>query len=291
MTIRIAVDGVIGDEHTARISVLDRGFLYGDSVYEVIRTYGSQPFALEAHLQRLERSAALLGFPLPISTAELAGEIRATVQAAGNPESYVRVVVTRGSGPINLDPSTAEKPCRVVIVTALTPYPAALYEGGAKICLVPAGRLSGGAVPLGAKSGNYLVNIMALRAARQQGAHEAVMLDTAGRVAEGASSNVFALFGSTLRTPPLSVGILEGITRHLVIELARETDLEVEEAELLPDDLRRASEIFLTSTLREVMPVTRVDDWVVGEGRVGPVALALRRRYHSSATGGNPPVL
>jgi branched-chain amino acid aminotransferase len=291
VTIRIAVDGIISDEHSARISVLDRGFLYGDSVYEVIRTYGSQPFALEAHLRRLERSAALLGFPLPISTTELAGEIRATVRAAGNPESYIRVVVTRGSGPINLDPSTAEHPCRVVIVTALTPYPAELYDEGAKICLVPAGRLSGGAVPLGAKSGNYLVNIMALRTARQQGAHEAVMLDTAGRVAEGASSNVFALFGHrSLRTPPLSVGILEGITRHLVIELARQMDLEVEEAELLPDDLRRAREIFLTSTLREVMPVTRVDDWEVGEGRVGPVALALRQRYRSSATG-NPPAL
>jgi branched-chain amino acid aminotransferase len=291
VTTRIAVNGVIGDE-TAQISVLDRGFLYGDSVYEVIRTYGGQPFALEAHLSRLERSAALLGFPVPVSTASLAHEIRAAVQAAGNAESYIRVIVTRGSGPITLDPSTAERPCRVVIVTSFTPYPASLYDEGAKICLVPAGRLSGGAVPLGAKSGNYLVNIMALRSARRQGAHEAVMLDTAGRVAEGASSNVFALVRRTLRTPPLSVGILEGITRHLVIELARRMDLDVEETELLPADLRGAGEIFLTSTLREVMPVTHVDDWEVGDGRVGPIALELRRRYRAEAEpGGNPPAL
>ena len=283
MTIRVSVDGDITDEHHARISVLDRGFLYGDSVYEVIRTYDGRPFALPEHLHRLQRSAELLGFPLPVELTALADEIRATVAAADNPESYIRVIVTRGSGPINLDPSTAEQPCRVIIVTRFVPHAEELYRDGAKICLVPAGRVSGGAVPAAAKSGNYLVNIMALRAARQQDAHEAVMLDPAGSVAEGASSNVFVLFGRTLRTPPLSAGILEGITRHLVIELARELQLQVEQTDLKGSDLRGADEIFLTSTLREVLPVTRVDDWTVGTGRVGPVARQLRELYRRIA--------
>jgi branched-chain amino acid aminotransferase len=282
LTTRISLDGTIHDEDGARISVLDRGFLYGDSIYEVVRTYDAIPFALREHLIRLERSAALLHIDLPVDTAALADEIRATVAAARNIESYIRVIVTRGAGPINLDPAMAERPSRVIIVTPFTPHPDELYRGGAKICLVPAGRLSGGAVPLGAKSGNYLVNIMALRVARQQGAHEAVMLDGGGRVAEGASSNVFAVIGGVLRTPPLSVGILEGITRHKVIALAREMDLEVREAELRPDHLHAAEEIFLTSTLREVLPVTTVDDWAVGSGSVGPVSRELLRRYREA---------
>lgn len=279
MTTRVCIDGTITDEAAARISVMDRGFLYGDSVYEVMRTYHGRPFVLDAHLQRLQRSAALLDIQLPVTLDTLAEEIGATVAAAANPESYIRFIVTRGTGPIALDPSMAERPCRVVIVTSFTPHPEQLYTDGAKICLIRTGRVSGGAVPLGAKSGNYLVNIMALRAARQQDAHEAVMLDAQGRVAEGASSNVFALFSDTLRTPPLSVGILEGITRHSVIDLARQMGLDVGEIELKPDDLRHADEILLTSTLREVLPVTRVDDWVVGDGAVGPVARELRRRF------------
>jgi branched-chain amino acid aminotransferase len=282
LTTRISINGTIYDEAGARISVLDRGFLYGDSIYEVIRTYDAIPFALREHLTRLERSAALLHIDLPVDTTSLADEIRATVAAARNKESYIRVIVTRGAGPINLDPAMAERPGRVIIVTPFTPHPDELYHRGAKICLVPAGRLSGGAVPLGAKSGNYLVNIMALRVARQQDAHEAVMLDGEGRVAEGASSNVFAVIDEVLRTPPLSVGILEGITRHKVIALAREMDLEVREAELRPDHLSTASEVFLTSTLREVLPVTTVDDWTVGSGSVGPVSKELLRRYREA---------
>ena len=284
MTTRICINGTIQHEDQARISVLDRGFLYGDSIYEVIRTYGARPFALDEHLARLSRSAALLHMDLPVDAATLAAEIRATVADAGNAESYIRVIVTRGAGPINLDPAAATQPCRVIIVTAFVPHPEVLYSRGAKICLVPAGRLSGGAVPAAAKSGNYLVNIMALHTARQQDAHEAVMLDGEGRVSEGASSNVFAVLDGGLRTPPLSVGILEGITRHRVIALAGEMDLEVREAELRPEHLKTASEIFLTSTLREVLPVTTVDGWPVGDGEVGPISRELLRRYRLSPT-------
>lgn len=280
MTLTISVDGVVGDEHSARISVLDRGFLYGDSVYEVMRTYGGRPFALQEHLERLERSAALLHIGLPVPLDRLRAEIDQLVAAAHNEESYVRVIVTRGAGPINLDPGLAEDPCRVIIVAPLRRWPEPLYERGAAIRLVPAGRAPGGAVPGGAKSGNYLVNLMALGEARRQGAHEAVLLDADGRVSEGASSNIFALFdGGRLETPHLSQGILEGLTRRRVFELAGQLGLTVTERELRPEELRRAREVFLTSTLREVMPVTRIDDWTVGDGAVGPVARELRARY------------
>lgn len=283
MTIKVSIDGVILDEDSARISVLDRGFLYGDSVYEVIRTYNGQPFATPEHLHRLSRSAALLDIELPVSVELLASEIRATVDAAQNPESYIRVIVTRGAGDIGLDPSLAIQPCRVIIVTRLTLQADVLYQEGASIHLVRAGRLSGGAVPLAAKSGNYLVNIMALRVALRQGAHEAVLLDAEGRITEGSSSNIFALFGRRLHTPALSVGILEGITRKRVMALAQGMDLEVSEAELRPADLHRADEIFLTSTLREVLPVTQVDDWRVGP--VGPVSRDLRLKLQRLALG------
>lgn len=279
MTTRITINGVTTDEPNARISVLDRGFLYGDSIYEVIRTYGGRPFALVEHLERLQRSAELLQIALPVDADTLRAEIETTLAAADNAESYVRVIITRGAGPIGLDPALAQNPCRVIIVTELTPFPDEIYRRGATIALVPAGRLTGGAVPLGAKSGNYLVNVMALGVARRRGAHEAVLVDAGGRVAEGASSNIFAVFDRRLRTPALTVGILEGITRHKVIDLARGLALEVQETELRPDELRHADEIFITSTLREVLPVTQVDDWTVGDGRVGPVALELRRRY------------
>jgi branched-chain amino acid aminotransferase len=286
---KIAIDGTISDEAEARISVLDRGFLYGDSVYEVIRTYDGRPFALDEHLDRLERSADLLGIELPVPRQALAREIHETLAAAANPEAYIRVIVTRGSGPINLDPGLAVSPCRVVIVAPLAGIPGHLYEEGAAIHLVAGGRHPGGAVPLGAKSGNYLVNLMALGAARRRGAHEAILLDASGRVAEGASSNIFALRDQQLHTPHLSVGILEGITRHKVIELARAAGLEVLEHDLWPGDLRTADEIFLTSTLREILPVTRVDDWIVGEGVVGPVVRRLRAMYGQQVRRGGSP--
>jgi branched-chain amino acid aminotransferase len=275
----IAIDGERCDEVTAKISVLDRGFLYGDSIYEVIRTYDGQPFLLAQHLRRLEHSSELLGIPLPVSLTHLEKEIRDLVRVAPHPDSYIRIIVTRGVGPITLDPSLAIHPCRVLIVTPLPLLPETLYTDGAAIVLVSAGRAAAGAVPAGAKSGNYLVNIMALRTARERGAHEAILLDAQGRVTEGCSSNIFILTAGQLCTPPLAAGILEGITRGQIMTLAQQGGWEVQEKELWPQDLQRAEEVFLTSTLREVLAVTRVDDHLVGRGCPGPVAQELRRRF------------
>jgi branched-chain amino acid aminotransferase len=214
-----------------------------------------------------------------LSLESLIGEIDATLALAANEESYIRVIITRGSGPIGLDPELAVSPCRVIIVSPFIALADELYQHGASIHLVPVGRATGGALPSGAKSGNYLVNLMALGTARRLGGHEAVLLDSKGRITEGASSNVFALHGKILRTPPLSVGILEGITRHWVIEQAQQIGLKFEEHELLPSDLLSADEVFLTSTIREVLPVTRIDEQVVGKGSPGPIAKKLRERY------------
>jgi len=281
MSTLVAIDGVLEDGASARISVLDRGFLYGDSVYEVVRTYRGRAFLLDEHLARLERSAGLLGIPLPLAREAQAAEVERAVEAAKNAESYVRVIITRGNGPIGLDPALAEHPTRVVIVTELASFPAELYERGASVCLVRAGRSAGSVVPQGAKSGNYLVNIMALGAARRRGAHEAIMLDAAGLITEGASSNVFLVMGSALHTPPLHAGILEGITRRKVIEVARGAGIKVHERELTPGDLLHADEVFLTSTLREVLPVTRVDGAEIAGGTPGAITRRVRELYRA----------
>jgi len=279
MATRILVDGVIGDAASACISVLDRGFLYGDSVYEVLRTYGGNPFALADHLGRLQQSARLLDIPLPVPIERLTREIHSTIAAAQNAESYIRVVITRGAGSIGLDPALAVNPSRVIIVTDLRPLEPSFYQNGVKVCLVRAGRTADGALPARAKSGNYLTNLMALRLARQHNAHEAIMLDTMGRVAEGSTSNVFAVLDGEICTPPIEIGLLEGITRRRVMALAQSLGLAVFERQLRAEHLKNAQEIFITSTLREVLPVVRVDDWIIGDGQPGPITRQLQAAF------------
>ena len=297
MTTKVCINGVIQDESAAVIPVTDRGFLYGDSVYEVVRTYGGEPFALAEHLERLQQSASRLGMSLfeppakPGAAPRADGlepiirDIHDTLASAGHVESYVRVIITRGSGPFGLDPGLADHPRRVVIVAPLQPLPAAYYDAGVPVHLVPTGRAGGHTLLAGAKSGNYLVNVLALGLARGQGAHEAVLLDHDDRVTEGASSNLFMVAGGQVLTPPLSAGILEGITRHKVCGLAAEAGFPVTERAIPCRDLRQADEIFLTSTLREILPVQRLDDQTVGDGRPGPITRRLLADYRAAVVG------
>lgn len=289
MTTKVSIDGQIMDEGAAVIPVTDRGFLYGDSVYEVVRTYGGEPFALDEHLTRLEQSAARLAMPLARPPGDgrepIIRDIRQTLAAAGHPESYVRVIITRGSGPMGLDPGLADHPRRVVIVAPFQPLPAAWYAEGVAIHLVATGRAGGHTLLAGAKSGNYLVNVLALGAAKRRGAHEAILLDHDDHVTEGASSNLFVVAGGQLLTPPLSAGILEGITRHKVCKLAQRAGFPVTERPIARDELSEADEIFLTSTLREILPVQRVDDQTVGQGTPGPIARRLLADYRAAALG------
>jgi len=274
VTVRVYVNGAIGDQSSAVISIFDRGFLYGDSVYEVLRTAGGHPVDFDRHLDRLGRSASAIMLALP-DDARIRGAVAETLQAAGNPESYIRIVVTRGAGRIALDLDAADTPSLIVIVSDLKMPRAELYTQGATIAIVGVERTSRRAVDPAVKSGNYLNSILALAEAQRRGAYEALMLGPDGRVAEGSTSNVFAVRGGRLTTPTLTTGILAGITRQRVIELARAAGLEAGEGDLYPDDLHGSDEVFITSSIRGVMPVTRVDDATISSGAPGPVTRKL----------------
>ncbi len=292
----VNIDGALVPPGEARITVFDRGFLYGDSVYEVVRTYRGRPFELAAHLRRLAHSAERIGLGLPWEARRTEAELGRTLEAArgedppdpgGAPwnagERYARIVMTRGAGEIGLDPALAVDPKAIVIVQPLHAPPLAAYREGVKVCVVGVEHVPPRAVGPAAKTGNYLSHVLALREARAQGAHEALMLDRDGFVTEGTTSNVFAVRGGAVLTPPLGAGILEGVTRGIVLGLARELGAPVREEPLRPRHLEEAEEVFVTSTAREVLPVTRLGDRPVGGGRPGPATSRLHAAYRARA--------
>ena len=279
VTGKVCIDGSIVDSAEARVPVLDRGFLYGDSVFEVYRTYSGVPFAEREHLERLGRSADRLMIPMPASIDVLAAEVHATLAEAGEGEWYIRVVVTRGTGPLTYDPTTASSPLRVIIVAPIAPHPEELYEHGAAVVLLNASRPTDDPRAAGAKASNYLANLLAVHEAKQKGAQEAIVLGRRGQLLEGASSNLFIVKDGVVRTPKPEPGILIGITRATVLEVCASEGLPVDETELLPEDLYDADEAFITSSIREVMPVVRADGRVIGDGKPGPVTARLREGY------------
>jgi branched-chain amino acid aminotransferase len=289
MTRLASIDGIISPPDEAKVSIYDRGFLYGDSVFETVRTYGGEPFALVEHMARLSRSAARVGIAMPVSAADFGMELRVAVRAARNTESYARAMLTRGSGPVGLDPALAGAPLRVVLVEPLVPLPAALYRDGIAVVTVRTERA--GDAAQGAKVGNYLASLLALKEARARGAHEAIILDAAGRVVEGTTSNVFIVRGQgELCTPPEQAGILAGITRAHLIELAAALGHPVHLGPLGPEDLASAAEVFISSSIREVVPVVKVDDHRIGDGHPGPVTRALHAAFRVRAGLGAEPM-
>lgn len=276
---KVSVDGRIVERDQATVSVFDRGFLYGDSVFEVYRTYGGVPFAEREHLERLGRSAERLMIPLPVALDTLASEVRATLDAAGEGPWYIRVVVTRGTGPLTYDPSTASEPLRVIIVAPLSTPPREHYENGIGVALLSASRPTDDARAAGAKASNYLANLLVVHEAKRKGAQEALVLGREGQILEGASSNLFIVRDGRVRTPEAQPGILVGITRATVLRAAAEEGLDVEEGPVFPDDLYAADEAFITSSIREVMPVVRAETRQIGAGTPGPVTRRLHRGY------------
>lgn len=275
---RLAViDGVERSPETATVSVYDRGFLYGDSVFETVRTYAGVLFALDEHMERLEESAAKIGVELPVPREQLAEETRRAVAAAGNRESYARIMLTRGSGPVGLDIALAETALRVIIVEPLTVPPPEHYENGITAVCVQTVRASDAAD--NAKVGNYLASALALRTARDAGANEALVVNRDGLVVEGTTSNVFAVVQGGMVTPPIDSGVLAGITRHHVLQMAAAEGLVVVERAMTRDEILRSDELFLTSSIRELMPVVAVDGEVIGNGRPGPVTQRLHRAF------------
>jgi branched-chain amino acid aminotransferase len=288
MSIRVHIDGRVCLPDEAKISVFDRGFLYGDSVYETIGTAYGRLFALTDHLVRLERSAQRIGLRVP-PRREIDAAIAATVAAAGNPESRVRVILTRGSGKLDLDPAAVDNTQLVVIVFPLGAPTPEMFSQGVSVAIVSVHRNSPRAIDPAVKSGNYLNNVMALgEARRSSGAYEAILCAADGTVAEGSTSNIFIVKAGEVRTPGLDVGILDGITRAKVTELCRANDIPLRETKIQPDELRGADEAFITSATRGVLPVTRVDERPVGEGTPGPVTRRLMTLYDTLARAGVP---
>lgn len=276
---KVSIDGHVVDRDEARVSVFDRGFLYGDSVFEVFRTYGGVPFGQREHLERLQRSAERLMISMPASIETLASEVSATLAAAGEGDWYVRVLITRGTGPLTYDPTTATDPLRVIMAVPVSVPPAVHYERGIAVSTLYASRPTDDPRASGAKASNYLANLLAVYEAKQKGAHEALVLGRQGQILEGASSNLFIVNGGKVRTPEPQPGILIGITRATVLAAATAEGIETEEGEVRPQDLYDADEAFITSSIREVMPVVAADGRTIGAGEPGPVTKRLHQAY------------
>jgi branched-chain amino acid aminotransferase len=275
----INVNGRITSPETAAISPLDRGFLYGDSVYETIRTYASRPFRLAAHVARLRRSAEALGIPHQSAPIDPAAATLATLERAAGQESAIRIVLTRGVGGVGYDPASLGPPTVVIHVRPCPVIPDAWRHEGVDIAVVGVTRNAVTAVDPAIKSSNLLNNYLAWEAGRRLGVFEPVLLSPEGHVAEGASSNLFLVRAGRLVTPAPATGILLGITRDAVLELARAAALPADETTIAAEDLRAADEIFLTSTLKGILPVRRCDGWPVRDGRPGPVTRLLIERF------------
>ncbi len=290
------IDGVSVERAEARVSVFDRGFLYGDSVFETLRTYDGRAFALAEHLERLARSARLVHIDLPVPLDQLRQEVEAAlasvVERPSLGECYVRLMLSRGSGALGLDPGTAVQPLRVMIVAPLTPPPPVAYTQGIGVITFATQRVGDATPAAGAKVGNYLVAVLAMRQAREHDAAEALIVDSAGQVVEGASSNLFVVRGGTLLTPSEREGILPGITRRTLLEVARELGVEVRFETVAREELRLCEEVFVSSSIREILPVVRIDGAPVGAGTPGPLTLrlleAFRKRVRAPRAGQAP---
>jgi branched-chain amino acid aminotransferase len=277
MTTKINFNGEIHEELS--ISVMDHGFLFGDSVYEVVCTFGKQPCFLDKHLERLYASAKAISLNIPHDKEWFRGQIKATLDAAGNNESYIRIIVTRGVGEVNIDPTTCHSPNIIIIVMKINEYPESCYDKGIRVALVSIKRNSRDALNPNVKTGNYLNNILAKVEANKLGAQDAIMVNPWGHLTEGTTSNLFFVREGHIFTPSLDCGLLSGITREMVIQLSKENGFHIEEGKWPGEELYEADEIFLTGTIKKVMPVSYLDGKPVGLGKPGPVTLKLMRLY------------
>ena len=279
MAIKINFNGSI--EETASVSAFDHGFLFGDSVYEVVATHQNQPCFFNEHLARLRQSANAIALQIPWTDEQFKSEINRTIQEAGNSESYIRIIVTRGEGEIDIDPSSCRKPNILLYVTPLKSFPEEYYRDGVEISLVSIKRNSKDALNPGIKTGNYLNNVLAQIEAIKGGAKDALMLNHDGHLTECTTSNFFMVRNGALLTPSLDCGILSGITREVILKLANENGILVEEGKWLPEELDRVEEAFISGSIKKIMPVCRIDNRPIGEGKVGSVTKKLMKLYGS----------
>ena len=284
MAATINVNGRIADQEHAVVSVFDHGFLYGEGVYETLRTYNGQPFLFERHMRRLRKSADMLALPLPLTDAQIDARFRETLAAAALPgDAYIRILVTRGVGELTYDPKACPTPTIVVIVKPHVNPPAEVFAKGVKVALVPVLRNHPSSLNPLIKSNNLLNNALAMQHALKHGAFEGVMRNHRGELAELTQSNLFIVKQGAAMTPPVDAGLLPGITREFLFELGAEHGIPVREAVLRDADLLGADEAFLTSTTRELVPIVQVDDRPIGSGAPGPITQALLRHFRDAA--------
>lgn len=287
MSAMVNVNGRVFDQEHAVISVFDHGFLYGEGVYETLRTYDGEPFLFERHMRRLRTSAAMLALRVPLANDEIAARFNETVRAAGlgtsGHEAYIRILVTRGVGELTYDPAACDDPTVVVIAKPHVDPPAEAFARGVMVALVDIVRNHPGSVNPIIKSNNLLNNALAMQEAFKRGAFEGVMRNFRGELAECTTANLFVVKNGVALTPPLDAGLLAGITREFLFEVGPDVGVPVREATLRDDDLLGADEAFLTSTTRELVPIVRVDQHVIGNGLPGRVTAALLDGFRARA--------
>ena len=274
----ISINGKLVDKADAKVSVYDHGFLYGDGVFEGMRVYSGKVFRLREHIDRLYDSARSILMEIPLTPDAMVKAVEQTVKANGKPDAYIRLVISRGPGSLGLDPRKCE-PQVIIIVDDIQLYPHELYDNGLEIITASTIRNHPNALNPRIKSLNYLNNIVAKIEAIRAGCLEAIMLNTKGEIAECTGDNIFVIKRGVLKTPPTDAGILEGVTRNAVLELARGADIPTQETALTRHDVYTADEVFLTGSAAEVIAVVKVDGRVIGNGKPGSMTRQLRERF------------
>jgi len=287
---KIYLNGKLVPERSARISVFDHGLLYGDGVFEGIRSYKGRVFMLDEHINRLYDSAKAIALDIPLSKAGISRAVVRTCKANRCMDGYIRLVVTRGVGTLGLNPYLCAKPQIIIIAAKIQLYPKTLYNEGLKIVTAGTVRNHPEAINPRIKSLNYLNNILAKIEAINAGCMEALMLNPNGFVAEATGDNVFALHGNVLSTPPACAGALEGITRAVVMDIARDQAMEVRERMLNRHDLYTADEVFLTGTAAEVIGVVEIDRRPIGDGKPGKATRRFERAFRKYAGSTGTPI-
>ena len=280
----VYVNGRITDERDAVVSVFDHGFLYGEGVYETLRSYNRRLFLYERHARRLRRSAAMIALDLPFTDAALLEAIDDTTARAGlEGEVYVRVLVTRGVGELTYDPQATPAHTLVIIVKPQVDPPLEAYRDGVRVAIVDIIRNHPGSVNPVIKSNNLMNNALAMQEAIRRGAFEGVMRNYRGELTECTTANLFVVKNGAVLTPPLDAGLLPGITREFIFEIGQAIGIDVRETVLRDADLYGADEAFLTSTTREAVPIVTVDDQAIGSGKPGAVTLKLLEGFRAAA--------
>lgn len=275
----VFLNGFFVDSENARVSVLDRGFCYGDGLFETMRSYNGRIFRLDLHVERLYRSAPLIYLDLPVTRKELTAIVRETLRTNGIQDAIVRLTLTRGesAGGLRINPNAP--PTLVVSVRPRDPLPSQMYKDGVNICLISssAGKIAG--LTPQVKSGNYLSRILLREMAAANECQEAILLDEHDRITDGTTSNIFIVRGKVLLTPQINEYVLPGITRHVVLDIARNMNIPYREENLKKEDVYSADEVFLTNTGIEILPVHQADSHVIGDGKPGPLTQLLYQEF------------